>query len=204
MARRYRSENGLPRLGADGTSPSARHETLGTRGSPSSASYPCRCSRRVSYAQERGSSLERFLIVFVTLFTINTFTSLHSEGCRNPCTIPTLERAFAQASSVFYGTVTENVESSFTNQLTFQVLRIWKGESASVIVVTAQGDTCDPLGDNTKVGDKVLIFAIQEKARDGVEDAKLKTGYCSGSVKFEWKVKEERYFPKLNELSREK
>ncbi len=126
------------------------------------------------------------------------------EGCKNPCTIPTLERAFAQASLVFYGSVTENVESSFTNQLTFQVLRIWKGESAPVIVVTAHGDTCDPLGDNTKVGDKVLIFAVLKNPRDEVEGAKLKTGYCDGSVKFEWKAKEEQYFPKLDELSREK
>lgn len=158
-----------------------------------------------SYMANGESTLSKRVIILVGLVLAVLVCPVVSHSCKNPCHKPSLEQAFAHASLVFYGTVRNKIPNSFTDQLTFDVLRSWKGKPGAHQSLVAAGDTCDPMGDNAEIGDRFLIFAVPSSSfcNPRVKEG-LWTGYCTGSLKFQWKVKEADYFPKLEQLSRGK
>ncbi len=124
-------------------------------------------------------------------------------ACKSACVPPPLDRAFSQSTAVYYGTVRSNAAAPFVNTLTLDVARTWKGDVTGRVSVVAEGSTCDPLGDDVGVGDRLLVFAVPAQSHPNANVATgLWTGYCTGSRKIEGEGEARRVFTALDRLAR--
>jgi len=138
--------------------------------------------------------ISAILIISIIVIPIRVSAS------RNSCTKPSLEEAYNNAFVVFYGEVIEKEEigKGFKDKLTFKILKIWKGPQGETITVHAQSNTNDPLGDMAQIGDVFLIFGL---IQESISPLQIETGFCTGSVKFQYNIKEEDYLPILDTIS---
>lgn len=115
-------------------------------------------------------------LVVIFLAGLLSFNTNSVSACT--CIQSTFQEMFDHSDAVFEGRVVnidtlEDYDSSMQVEVTFQVLKVWKGESATTVTLYthAQSTACGyPFGD--KPGDTYLVYAYKYEGQ-------LSTNRCS-------------------------